>query len=234
MATYDALLFDLDGTLVDTVPEISDAVNATLSEFGLGPVSPDQIRGWVGHGAAAVMAEALASVQGAERKLKLDTLMPAFERNYYWCCGKRSRTYPGVEVALDALARRGVPMALITNKEGKYVRRVLRAHRLDRFFVAMTVGDSLATRKPDPLTVQTVLAQFRVTPPCALLVGDSEIDIQTARNAKVPVWLVSYGYCKVAARDAGADRVITTLVDLLPAVRSRQRQWMDRAHAGEE
>ena len=218
---FDVIIFDLDGTLVDSAPELSDAVNATLAELGFEGVDPERVKTWIGHGVRELMAQALAFVPGAGA-CKLEAVMPVFSRHYRAHCGQNSRLYPGVMETLDALAHRGVPMALISNKESAYAKTVLRVHGLDRYLHPVVFGDSLSVRKPDPQTVQAVLQPLRLMPSRALFVGDSEIDVETARNANVPVWLVSYGYRRNTARNLDADRVIGTLKEILPAVRSRE------------
>lgn len=234
-ARFEAVLFDLDGTLIDTAPELADAVNTTLQHFGLPAADEAAVRGWIGHGTRALMEQALAAVSDRDSELSLDTVMLEFGRNYRNISGTRSQLYAGVGETLEALHRRGVPMALVSNKESVYAKRLLSAHRLDRLFSLQLFGDSLAQKKPAPLPVLHCLSQLRVVPPHALFVGDSEIDVQTARAADVSVWLMSYGYRRQPlAADLGADRVISTMVDILPAVRSRSPVWRDRARAGAE
>lgn len=234
-AQYEAVLFDLDGTLIDTAPELADAVNTTLRHFSLPAADEATVRGWIGHGTRALVEQALAAVKDHARDLPLDTVMLEFARNYRNISGSRSRLYPGVEETLETLKRRGVPMVLVSNKESVYAKRLLVSHRLDKLFDLQVFGDSFPEKKPSPLAVQRSLAHLRVVPPRAVLVGDSEIDVATARNADVPVWLVSYGYRRQQrATDLGADRVISTMVDLLPAMRSRSPVWHDRARAGAE
>lgn len=232
---FEAVLFDLDGTLIDTAPEIGEALNLTLDELGLLRADAQQVRSWIGHGTRNLVSEALASRQGPQGAIQVDTAMALFKRNYRHVNGKLSGPYPGVRETLEALHARKVPMAVISNKEGEFARQLLSQHRLAHCFSVMVFGDSLEEKKPSPLPVRHSMKLMRKTPPQTLLVGDSEIDVATARNADVAIWAVSYGYHhKPHARQLGADRVLDSLVDVLPHLRSRQPIWADRAHAGAE
>lgn len=235
MNLFDAVLFDLDGTLIDTAPEIGEALNLCLVELGLPRVDAAKVRSWIGFGTQNLISEALAERQGPEGPIEVESVMPLFSRNYRRVNGQIGRLYPGVFETLTALKARGVPMGLISNKESEFARPLLAAHRLRHVFDAAVFGDTLAAKKPSASTVRHCMERLQTTPPRTLLVGDSETDVETARNADIPVWVVSYGYArKPKARELGADRVIDSLVDVLPHLRSRQPIWMNRAHAGAE
>lgn len=232
---FEAVLFDFDGTLVDTAPELADAVNMTLDLLGRPHVDETQVRSWIGFGSTALLKEALSATQGSLPAVQPEIVLPRFNASYRATCGTRSSVFPGAREALEALHRRGVPMALVTNKDGAFTRRILDAHRIAHYFSPAVFGDTLPVHKPDSRTIAHCLQHWRLTPPRALMVGDSPIDVQTARNAGTPVWLVSYGYCRgLAPRHAGADRVIPTLVDLLPHLRTCQVLRSARAAAGDE
>ncbi len=217
---FDLVLFDLDGTLIDTAPEIADAVNALLAEQRLPRVDETTVRDWIGHGTRELMRAALAaSVRAApvapDRAPALDALMPAFGRHYLAHCGKRSRVYPEVEQTLDTLRRAGVRTAVVTNKDERYAYAVLDAHRLRDYLDLVICGDTLAAKKPDPLPVTHCMHRFRVAPERTLLVGDSEIDVATARAAGIGVWVVPYGYNRGRPiATAGADRIIDSMAEV--------------------
>jgi phosphoglycolate phosphatase len=156
-------MLDLDGTLVDTAPELAAAANAALAEHGLPPVGEDQVRGW----------QPDAQVRRA------------FEWHYAAISGRRSAPHPEAVQALRELKRLGVATALVTNKETRFTAPLLHAHDLWQWFDAVICGDMVERRKPDPLGVEHCLARFRVGRSRALLVGDSEVDAATARNAGV-------------------------------------------------
>lgn len=196
---WDLMLFDLDGTLVETAPEIADAVNDTLHDFGWPAVDEAQVARWIGHGTGALLVQALARASGrTPEAVRADARHPAivarYDRHYAERCGTRSRLYPDVRETLAALRQRGSRLAIVTNKETRYTARVLDAHRLGAAFDRVVCGDTLATRKPDPAGVHDCLQAFGMPPSRALFVGDSSIDAETARRAGIAVWLLPYGY----------------------------------------
>lgn len=217
---FDLVLFDLDGTLIDTAPEIADAVNALLAGERLPRVDEALVRDWIGHGTRELLRAALAeSLRAAsiapERAPALEALLPAFGRHYLAHCGRRSRVFADVEPTLDALRHAGVRTAVVTNKEERYAYAVLDAHRLRDYLDLVICGDTLAAKKPDPLPAAHCMQRFRAAAERTLLVGDSEIDVATARAAGIRVWVVPYGYNRgrpVAA--AGADRIIDSIAEV--------------------
>ncbi len=218
---FDLVLFDLDGTLVETAPEIMDAVNDTLSRFDLPWVTQTQVNDWIGHGTRELMVQALAKVTASTAEAVrgselLARIMPVYDGFYERRCGTRSQLYPQVRETLQALRAQGVKLAVVTNKEGRYTQVVLDVHQLKPLFDAVVSGDSLPTKKPNPAGVMQCLAQFGVSPHRVLFVGDSSIDAATARNAGVSVWLLPYGYNMGQPIEACApDRVIKDFSELL-------------------
>lgn len=214
-APFDLVMFDLDGTLIETAPEICDAVNDTLQHFGLAQVQQDQVDRWIGHGTRELLVQALAqvrrlTVEEVRRCDDLPLVAAEFDRHYQRRCGTRSHLYPHVREVLRALRAQGIYLAVVTNKEARYTRTVLAAHDLVPMFDRVVSGDTLPTKKPDPAGIQSCLAQFQVEAARALFVGDSSIDVASARNAGVPVWALPYGYNMgqpIAA--CGPDRVIS-------------------------
>lgn len=196
------VLFDLDGTLVDTAPEIADAVNDLLKELGKPAVSDALVVQWIGEGARTLLRSALehARVPVAE----LPALWSRFEVHYGERCGRRSTPYPGVRAALERLRDAGDRLAVVTNKETVYARRLLERHELASFFSAVVAGDSLAVKKPDPAVIRYALEELGATLDSALMIGDSVVDVRTARAAGIPVWTVRHGYHHGGL--VGADR----------------------------
>jgi phosphoglycolate phosphatase len=217
----ELVMFDLDGTLVETAPEIADAVNDTLRQFGWAEIDEAQVARWIGHGTGALLVEAVAMATGTTAEQvrsseRLAAIGTVYEHWYAARCGTRSRLYPQVRETLAALRQRGTRLAIVTNKETRYTDRVLAAHDLQAAFDSVVCGDTLSTRKPDPAGVLACLRQFGVPPERALFVGDSSIDVATARHAGVPVWLLPYGYnMGQTVESASPDRVITDLSALL-------------------
>ncbi len=178
----------------------------------------------IGFGARALLAQAGAA-----------NCIEDFARHYAQRCGRRGRVCPGAAVTLSTLRHAGVKLALLTNKERRFARQVLEMHGLDGEFDLEICGDSLPARKPDPLPVLHCLRALAVPAAHALLVGDSPIDIRTARAAGITVWAVSYGYGP-RAELAQADRVIDRLGEVSAGyaprasssslyLRSRPRNW---------
>ena len=218
---FDLMLFDLDGTLIETAPEICDAVNDTLRQFHLPVVSQQQVNDWIGHGTRTLLIQALAfagdtTVDTVRQSDSLALIAAAFDQHYLRRCGSRSHLYPQVREVLQALRAQGVKLAVVTNKESRYTTTVLDAHQLTPVFDRVVSGDTLAAKKPDPAGINSCLAQFQVERGRALFVGDSSIDVATARNAGVPVWVLPYGYNMGEPIEASApDRVIADFSALL-------------------
>ncbi len=216
------ILFDLDGTLLETSAEIADALNDTLADLALAPVEQSRVDAWIGHGTRALLVQALAlrwGVSDAEvlQSSRLPQAEVAFSAHYLRRCGTRSRPYPCVPEVLQALRLSGVKLAIVTNKESRYVQRLLDAHGMSSWFDRVVCGDTFEFKKPNPQGVTACLVEFGVAPEQALFVGDSSIDIATARRAGVPVWAVPYGYNLGQPIEASApDRVIADVSALMP------------------
>jgi phosphoglycolate phosphatase len=218
---FDAILFDLDGTLIETAPEICDAVNDTLAHFDLGFVSQTLVNDWIGHGTRELLIQALAFVgMTTQEKIRqspdLVPISKVFDQNYQKRCGTRSHLYPHVREVLAALRKQSVKLAVVTNKEGRYTQTILNVHKLTDQFDAVISGDTLPTKKPNPAGIQHCLDQFGVAKERALFVGDSSIDVATARNAGIAVWALPYGYnMGQPIESCEPDRVITDFLMLL-------------------
>lgn len=221
MKRYELVLFDLDGTLVETAPEICDAVNDTLQHFGFPVVAQNQVNDWIGHGTLELLIQALAFVLGQDDKqvrtwARLAEIAAVFKTHYRARCGTRSQPYPHVMHALRSLQAQGIGLGVVTNKEGAYTQTVLDVHGLTPLFDCVISGDTLPTKKPRPEGVLHCLAQWNTAKDKTLFVGDSSIDVATARHAGVAVWAVPYGYNMGAAiADSAPDRVITDFRALL-------------------
>ncbi|HZP13489.1 MAG TPA: HAD-IA family hydrolase [Nevskiaceae bacterium] len=190
---FDLAIFDLDGTLVETAPEITDALNELFAELDVPRVEVAQVETWVGFGEKKTLESALASSEAGRARLAKgldDDLLAHFDRCYFAHCGKRSRVYPHVAQVLCALGSAGVHRALVSNKEPRTAMKVLDAHGLadDLEFIVCAAG------KPDPRSVRQCLDYFGVDREQAVLIGDSSIDVATARAAGIASWCVPYGY----------------------------------------
>lgn len=197
--SFELVMFDLDGTLIATAPEICDAVNDTLRQFGLQEVTQMQVEDWIGHGTRELLLQAVSLRQEIPlTELRSSQLFgemnSAFDKHYLRRCGTRSELYPLVRETLITLRQRGVKIAVVTNKEHRYTQTVLDAHSITSMVDLIVSGDTLSTKKPDPAGVVHCLDKFHITAERALFVGDSRIDVATARNAGVRVWALPYGY----------------------------------------
>ncbi|WP_310566217.1 phosphoglycolate phosphatase [Hydrogenophaga sp.] len=214
---FDLILFDLDGTLIETAPEIADAVNDTLTALGHPAVSQQEVNDWIGHGTRELLIQALAKLlntttQQVREAEAFAAIEAEFGLHYQRRCGTRSHLYPHVRETLQALRAAGVTLVLMTNKEGRYTQTVLDVHGLTPLFHRVISGDTLPVKKPDPAGVHDCLQRFGVARERALFVGDSSIDVATARNAGVTVWALPYGYNMGEPIEAcGPDRVIPDL-----------------------
>ncbi len=202
-----ALVFDLDGTLVDSLPDLHAALACELSADGLPTPALAAVRGMVGDGIGALVARAWAAVgqplAPAEHALRLER----FSARYAAACSVQTRAYPGVAAALARLQGRGLRQAVCTNKPVAMAERVLADLDLARYFDALVGGDSLPQRKPAPEPLRLALARLGSEPAEALLVGDSPVDLEAGRAATLPVVLLRWGYSRVPVDSLGADGV---------------------------
>lgn len=196
---YDLILFDLDGTLIETGPEIADAVNDTLAECGRESVSQQQVNDWIGHGTRELLIQALAftdevSANEVRHSNSFAAIEAVFTKHYQARCGTRSHLYPHVRETLQALRARGVKLVVMTNKEGKYTKTILDAHQMAPLFDFVISGDTYPVKKPNPLGIVECLKRFGASADRTLFVGDSSIDVATARAGGIAVWAMPYGY----------------------------------------
>ncbi len=210
------VIFDLDGTLVDTVPDIAVALNAALADVVLPAVTEAETRRWVGNGARVLCGRAIArSDRDTADPRKADELLERFLHRYAEHACEASRVYDGAEETLQWLRTQGCRLACVTNKPLEHTQILLHALELRALFDLVLGGDSLPARKPDPLPLRECLRHFGVTAREALMVGDSINDIAAARAAGIDCACVTYGYNQGRdVRALGAALVIDSLHDL--------------------
>lgn len=224
MRSMDLVLFDLDGTLIETAPEIRDAVNDLLAHYGWPAARTDQIERWIGHGTGELLLQAVGhalglSADALRQSGRMADIVPHYDEFYERRCGTRSRLYPDVRETLGALRAAGIKIAIVTNKESRYTERLLEAHALGQQFDALQCGDTTPARKPDPTGILEVMSKLGVPAGRSLFVGDSSIDVATARNAGLPIWLVPYGYNRgQPIAEAGGDRIIESMAEISRAL----------------
>jgi phosphoglycolate phosphatase len=211
---FDAVVFDLDGTLVDTAPDLHAHLNEILTELGRPGLALADVRPMIGDGARTLLQRGLEASGGVPTAADLDGLFAEFLTRYTACPVRFGAIYEGVPEVLGQLTAAGVGLGVCTNKPQAATERVLAALDLERYFPVIIGGDALTVRKPDGGHLRAVLAGLGVDATRAAMVGDSRIDLLTARAAGIPCVLVSFGYTRTAARELGADRVIDHMSEL--------------------
>jgi phosphoglycolate phosphatase len=210
-----ALIFDLDGTLIDSKQDLIHSVNAMLVEMAREKLAEETISGYIGHGAPTLVARALGtSATEQERQQALQFFLAYYEEH------KMDSTcaYPGVEETLGQLHRKNLPMAVLTNKPARISVRILDALELTKYFRVIYGGNSFETKKPDPLGANTILGEFSAAPEQTMVIGDSEVDVQTARNAGTMAAAVNYGFGVHDRTLYPADVYLDNIADLVPLV----------------
>ena len=214
------MVFDLDGTLVDTAPDLQAHVNSVLEELGRPGIDLDEVRLLVGDGARTLLQRGLEATGGVPAGIDLDLLYARFLERYTAQPANKSTVHREVIEVLQGLQARGLRLGVCTNKAQAPTDRLLAALGLDRFFAAIVGGDAVPAKKPDAGHLRAVIERLGATPASSVMVGDSGHDLQAARTLGVPCVLVSFGYTPVPARALGADRVIDRFGDLPAALAS--------------
>jgi phosphoglycolate phosphatase len=208
-ADVRVLIFDLDGTLIDSGVDLALSVNATLKEMGHASQTHDQIFSYVGQGAPRLIEQALGT--GATRD-ECEQALAFFLSYYRQHMLDNTVTYPGVREGLAALD--GMPMAVLTNKPVRFSRQILEGLGLAAYFRYIYGGNSFETKKPDPAGMGVLLRDFGASPKQAMLVGDSEVDVQTARNAGTWCCCVTYGLGSTQLAKNPPDLLVHSLTEL--------------------
>lgn len=212
------LVFDLDGTLVDTAPDLAAATNHVLTRFSLPAVDEREIRQYVGNGALAMIKGALKAHGRTVEEAELMDLFEMFITHYASNIAVTSRPYPGVIAALEGFAREGAKLAVCTNKLEAHARLLLDALDMTKHFQAMTGRDTLGASKPDPRHLTGTIDLARGDWQRAIMIGDSETDIATAKAARIPVVAVDFGYATEPVANYAPDIVISHYDELPSAV----------------
>lgn len=212
---FDVVAFDLDGTLADTAPDLTAALNHALEALGYPPVPAPDVRAMVGHGARALLRKGLAAARVVD-EAEVDRGFPIFLAHYEAHIADMSRPFPGCDEALDALAARGVALAVCTNKLERLARGFLAAIGWESRFAVIIGGDTVGVSKPDPKPLLETIA--RAGGGRAAFVGDSITDTATARAAGVPCVALTFGFHDRPPEQLGADLLIDHFDQLLPAL----------------
>jgi len=217
-AVPPTLVLDLDGTLVDTAPDLLTALNTVLTTEGLAPVAAEAGLSMVGHGAWVMLEQAFAAAGRSVAAADLDRLTQTFLATYGAHVADRSRPFPGAEAMLDRFAAAGWRLAVCTNKHEAPAVKLLTLLGLAPRFAVIAGQDTFGVRKPDPRHLTETIRAAGGAPANAVMVGDSITDVDTAIAANIPVVAVAFGYSAVPVATLGADRVIAHFDELWDAV----------------
>ena len=192
------LIFDFDGTLIDSVPDLADATNAMLITLGKAPYPLDTIRNWVGNGSKMLVERALVGkievLEGELTEEAVDHAEQVFFDAYKNTSGSKTVAYPDVDSGLKKLQATGFKLALVTNKPIRFVPKILQSFGWQDLFSEVLGGDSLLTKKPDPEPLLNVCNALNINPAQAVMIGDSRNDILAGQNANMNTLGLSYGY----------------------------------------
>jgi phosphoglycolate phosphatase len=213
-----ALLFDLDGTLVDTAPDLLAALNAVLISQGRKTVDPETLRHMVGFGARSLIEQAMAATGERAAPDRLPELVDHFIGHYREHIADLSRPFPGVESTLSLLRQDGARLAVLTNKPQVLTAPILEALNLSAHFGVVCGAGRYNYHKPDARIVTHVIEELGGPGAGAVMIGDSAVDVATARAAGIPVILLSYGYTPEPVQNLGADAVADCFSSLPPLI----------------
>lgn len=189
------ILFDLDGTLVDSVPDLAFCIDGMMTQLKRPAWGEARVREWVGNGVERLVKRALiGQLNGEPDDAEYAKALPLFMALYTEHNGQRSQLYPGVKSGLDKLRAAGFNLACVTNKADQFTRPLLKSLGIYDYFSLITSGDTLPKKKPDPLPLTHTSKHFQLTPEQSLMIGDSSNDVKAARAAGFGIVCVPYGY----------------------------------------
>jgi phosphoglycolate phosphatase len=211
----DLIIFDLDGTLADTKLDLANAVNATRAHYGLGPLENALVYSYVGNGAPILMRKSLGpDFSDEEIQRGLEFFLASYREHML----DHTTLYPGVRESLDRLKAEGIRMAVLTNKPVRFSQDIVSGLGVGDYFFRVYGGNSLEQKKPDPAGVHLLLAEAGVPKDRALMVGDSAVDVRTARNAGITVCGVTYGFQPESLAGEPPDILVDRMGDLADMV----------------
>lgn len=221
-AVIKAAIIDLDGTMLDTVPDFELALNAMRAEFRLAPITQDVIKPMVGKGSEKLIRDVLSLDFDPDRVESVyDEAMAAYQRHYLAINGEKSVLFDGVIEGLQALRELGLRLACVTNKPISFTTPLLAQKGLASFFELVYGGDSLPRKKPDPLPLLQVCSDFDLAPQQVVAIGDSSNDAEAARAARCYVLTVPYGYNHGRpVQEIDSDGIVNSLLDAANLIRA--------------
>ena len=215
-------MIDVDGTLVDSVPDLSWCLDETLKQVGLPPRGEAAARKWVGNGVIRIVERGIANDLNAPHDPAIfETAMPIFRELYAENTSKRSKLYPGVREGIDYLKTTGIKLGCITNKDEQFTHPILKDLGLWDDFEIVISGDTLEKKKPDPLPLLHGAKELGANPEKSLMLGDSTSDVKAARAAGFAIICMSYGYNHGDdIRDSNPDEVIDSMAELQSMIKA--------------
>ena len=221
-AAIRAAIIDLDGTMLDTVPDFELALNGMRADFKLAPIGQDVIKPMVGKGSEKLIRDVLALDYEPERiDAVFDEAMASYQRHYLAINGERSVLYAGVIEGLQAMRAMGLRLACVTNKPVAVATPLLAQKGLAPYFELLYGGDSFPKKKPDPMPLLQVCSDFDLAPPSVVAIGDSSNDAEAARAARCYVLTVPYGYNHGRpVQSIDSDGIVNSLLDAAELIRA--------------
>jgi len=218
MRKPEMILIDVDGTLVDSVPDLAYCVDEMMSALGREPCGESRVRDWVGNGVERLVRRALTgTLKGEPDDADFNRAYPVFLALYAENTSRRSTLYPGVREGLDRLKAAQYPLGCVTNKAARFTEPLLRDLGVFDYFSIVISGDTLTEKKPHPAPLLHAANHFGCDPATALMIGDSVSDVAAARAAGFQIVCMSYGYNHgVDIRESAPDAVIDTLTEIIP------------------
>ena len=225
-----SIVWDLDGTLVDSAPDLASALNTVLDLRGFFTLSITEVRAMIGNGVPKLVERGFNAVGVRPDPAQLDELVALFVKEYKKCATDNTRPYPGIVEALQEIHSMNIPMGVCTNKPEAFTRQILEGLGLSSYFGSVVGGDSTSARKPDPEPVLACLRGLVSEPASSLMIGDSVHDVHAANAAGVTVGVVPWGYRSAPVEELGADFVLSDATKLPGMIREAGEVRQQTAH----
>lgn len=217
-----AIVWDLDGTLVDSAPDLASALNTVLDMRGFFTLSINEVRKMIGNGVPKLVERGFNAVGVRPDPAQLDELVALFVKEYKTCATQHTRPYPQVVETLQSIHAMNIPMGVCTNKPEAFTRQILDGLDLAQYFSSVVGGDTTSTRKPDPQPVLACLRGLVAEPGTSLMIGDSVHDVHAAHAAGLRIGVVPWGYRSAPVEELGADFVLNDLTSLPRQIRDAE------------
>ena len=230
MLKIEAIAWDLDGTLVDSAPDLATALNAVLDKRGFAGLPIATVRTMIGNGVPKLVERGFNALGIRPDSAQLDALVALFVEEYKACATERTRPYPNIVLVLEQIREMDIPMGVCTNKPEALSRQILEGLGLSGYFSSVIGGDTTSTRKPDPQPLLHCLRQLVTEPALSLMIGDSSIDVNAAHAAGVRVAVVPWGYRQARVEEMGADFIIHDLSDLPRLIHKGKQKLQQATH----